>query len=300
MRKAGAMRHFSFLFCFLVVGCSSVSAWAQEAPGCTTPPPGPAWTCVNGHWLPPATPDPMPPAPPQVIAISVGETVSGTISIGVFELIYELTAESAGFLTAELIWQEGFLALYLEHIPGILTPTGRVATLPVEAGRLYRMRVLTSIPWDLFSDIPFVLTTFISPDPPPAPVPVLSCPTGQPAPSWICINGADWVPPDHPLAEPAIPMPALPTPPAPPVAGPLSCVTVQPASTWVCLNGNWLPPDHPLALATPPSPPPTPPPSAPSGGCATPDPFIGLPGLFGVCINGDWIPIGHPLARGGG
>jgi Bacterial Ig domain len=27
-----------------------------------------------------------------------------------------------------------------------------------------------------------------------------------------------------------------------------------------------------------------------SSGCATPDPFVGIPGLSGVCINGNWIP----------
>ena len=37
----------------------------------------------------------------------------------------------------------------------------------------------------------------------------------------------------------------------------------------------------------------------PPTGCATPDPFAGIPGLLGVCVNGGWVPSGHPLAGGG-
>lgn len=28
-----------------------------------------------------------------------------------------------------------------------------------------------------------------------------------------------------------------------------------------------------------------------AGGCATADPFIGLPGLIGDCVNGGWLPV---------
>ena len=42
----------------------------------------------------------------------------------------------------------------------------------------------------------------------------------------------------------------------------------------------------PTTNTTPPSP----------TGCATPDPFIGIPGLVGVCVDGNWVPSGHPLA----
>ncbi len=44
----------------------------------------------------------------------------------------------------------------------------------------------------------------------------------------------------------------------------------------------------------PPDIPATPPPS----GCATTDPFAGIPGMTGVCINGGWVPAGHPLDSG--
>ena len=90
-----------------------------------------------------------------------------------------------------------------------------------------------------------------------------------------------------------------------PVVIPTLCQTVRPGFDWVCFNGGWVPLGHPLLATAPISPPvqPTavaPPPAAPATGCATPDPFLGIPGLFGVCVNGGWVPVGHPLAGGGG
>ena len=34
-----------------------------------------------------------------------------------------------------------------------------------------------------------------------------------------------------------------------------------------------------------------PPATTTSGGCSTPDPFVGLPSLIGMCVNGGWIPV---------
>jgi hypothetical protein len=45
------------------------------------------------------------------------------------------------------------------------------------------------------------------------------------------------------------------------------------------------------------TPPPSPPPPA-EGGCATPDPFVGIPGLIGVCRDGGWIPVPGVSAAG--
>jgi len=42
-------------------------------------------------------------------------------------------------------------------------------------------------------------STLIIDAPVPPPSPPVSCPTVQPAPDWVCVNGG-WVPPDHPLA----------------------------------------------------------------------------------------------------
>jgi hypothetical protein len=70
-----------------------------------------------------------------------------------------------------------------------------------------------------------------------------SCPSVQPAPDWVCVEGGDWVPPDHPLAI-AAQGPPTPGPPA-------ACQTVQPSPNWVCVNDAWVPPDHPLATPTP-------------------------------------------------
>ena len=301
------MRHFGSVLCFLVLAAAShgVSVSAQQAGGCTTPPPFSTWICVNGGWVPPSTPpEPTPPAPTPVQVISVGETVAGTLSPntidstgfhpGVFEILYELTAPSDGFLTVQLSFDPavGYAGLLLEDVVGSWPPPS-IATLEVDAGRTYHVSVSTS-PWDLYSSVPFVLTTFISPE---APAPVISCSGFWPGTDWVCVNGG-WVPPDHPLAQPgAPPPPPPPTPPAPapPPPGAIGCATVQPVSTWVCVNGGWVPPDHPLALSAPSTPPPPPPP-APSGGCTTPDPFISIPGLIGVCIDGGW----RPIARGGG
>ncbi len=307
------MRNVTSVLCFLVfgVGSSGGSVSAQQAGGCTVPPPAPTWTCVNGNWLPPPPTTPAPPAPaPPAHVINVGETVSGLLSSdwfdstgfhpGVFEIVYELTAPTDGFLTAELDYDyrtSSGASLQLEHVSGSW-PTPSIATLQVVAGGTYRILV-SSNSWDLIF-VSFVLATSISPE---APVPVISCTTPWPALDWICINGG-WVPPGHPLAQGGA-TPQAPPAPAPPVAGPQGCPTAQPASTWVCVNGDWLPPDHPLALSAPPSPIPAPPttplPPAPAGACTTPDPFIGIPGLVGVCLDGNiWVPIGHPLARGGG
>ena len=57
----------------------------------------------------------------------------------------------------------------------------------------------------------------------------------------------------------------------------------------VCYNGGWLPPGiNPPSGAT--TPPPPPPPTT-QGGCATPNPFITMPGLIGACYNGGWYAV---------
>jgi beta-glucosidase len=68
-----------------------------------------------------------------------------------------------------------------------------------------------------------------------------ACPTVQPGPDWVCVNGG-WLPPGMggPAPNPPLPNPPVPIPPA-------GCATVQPAAGWVCIDGGWLPPDHPLA-----------------------------------------------------
>ena len=47
-------------------------------------------------------------------------------------------------------------------------------------------------------------------------------------------------------------------------------------------------------IASPPPPAPPIPPATPA--CTTPDPFAGIPGLYGVCVGIMWVPIGHPQA----
>ncbi|HYN08245.1 MAG TPA: PQQ-dependent sugar dehydrogenase [Vicinamibacterales bacterium] len=104
-----------------------------------------------------------------------------------------------------------------------------------------------------------------------------SCPTVQPGPDWVCVNG-NWLPPGFPGTTP-------PTPPTTPP--PTGCTTPQPASDWTCVNGNWLPPGFPGT--TPPTPPTTPPPTPPPTGCTTPQ-----PGSDWTCVNGNWLPPGSP------
>ena len=244
---------------------------------------------------------------PQVIR--VGEEVTGTLQPcciwgpAVFEMLFELTAPSDGTLVVHL---SSGAHLVLEDVywwpmwrsPRVLST---IATRQVTAGQTYRLWVYEAS-WDLYEQVPFVLTTSIESGPvtlPPA------CEFAPPGTNWVCVNGG-WVPEDHPLAianPPTSPAPPVPPPPAsePPVVGPTGCTTVKPAETWICVSGAWLPADHPLAVGgptnpTPPSPPPTsPPPPVPPTGCAGPDPFDGIPGLIGVCVNGGWIPLGHPL-----
>ena len=274
---------------------------------CASLPPAPDWVCVSGLWFPPLEPSatqPPPTIPPQVI--NIGEEVTGTLHprtcfftgciSAVEEILFELTAPWDGTLIVTLDWDidDGLISLHVEDGVVHYWPI-TVGTLPVTAGRTYRVWVSTN-PWDLFGAIPFVLTTSITSGPIVLPP---SCSMAPPVRDWICI-GEGWVPPGHPLAEGG----AAPVPP-PPSGGATTCGSIQPASTWVCVNGDWVPPDHPLALAAPASPTPTsPPPSAPTPPltrCATPDPFAGIPGMSGVCIgNNTWVPLGHPLAGGGG
>ena len=290
------MHDLAFLLSLLVIA----PVPAQQSGGCLTPPPVPTFTCVNGGWVPTASPPaPAPPAPPPpVYVISVGETVTGALlrahvdSTGfhpeVFAIHYELTAPSDGFLTVQLNDDPPFGCVdwVLEDVGGSLLPTTEVI-----AGRTYRVVVFSSC-WDEYPR--FVLTTSISLE---APVPVIPCRGFQPGFGWLCINGG-WVPPTHPLAQAPPAPPTLPVL-APPVAGPVNCLSGPPAAAWVCVNGGWVPPDHPLAISASTNPLPTSPPTQ-SGACTTPDPFIGIPGLFGVCVAGGWVPMGHPLAGGGG
>jgi hypothetical protein len=259
-------------------------------------------TTVRGEALPDsAAPLPEPaPVVPQVI--SVGEQVTGTLHPttcsatgcipGVFDMLFELTAPSDGTLIVELDWNLDYGSLGLEVENGVVHywPI-TVGTLPVTAGQTYRIWVYTNS-WDLYGEIPFVLTTSITSGPLDLPP---FCSMAPPARDWICI-GEGWVPPDHPLAEGSA------APPPPPSGDAAGCLSIKPASDWVCVNGGWVPSDHPLALSSPASPTPLPPPPAPPPtGCTTPDPFAGIPGLIGVCIvNNGWVPIGHPLAAGGG
>jgi hypothetical protein len=280
----------------------STSGDATSCPG--IPPPG--WVCVDGTFFPLPGFQPEPPSTPTPRAISVGEEVTGTLHAttcsfvtgtcipGVFEMLFELTAPSDGTLVVEVVGEAG-----LEVENGVVHywPI-TVGILPVTAGRTYRIGVSTN-PWDLFGEIPFVLTTSITSGPPDLPP---FCSMGPPASGWICY-GEGWAPPGHQLVEGTAQNPA-PPPPPPPQTG---CTTPDPFAgipglIGVCIgNNNWIPSDRPLGGGTAPAPPPLPPPPPPPPGCTTPDPFAGIPGMIGVCIgNNTWVPLGHPLAGGGG
>jgi len=129
-----------------------------------------------------------------------------------------------------------------------------------------------------------------SPPPPPSgpapPAAPMTCTIAAPAAGWVCVNGG-WLPPGYPTGGGSPPPPPPPSGPAPPSA-PMTCTTAAPADEWVCINGGWLPPNHPLALGGQQTQ--TPPPASTPAGCATPDPFVYIPGMVGICINGGWIP----------
>jgi hypothetical protein len=234
------------------------------------------------------------PLPPRVI--SVGEVVTGTLTAtGLTEIVYELTAPSDGLLfvsldhgpsmeSVGLLGQGFFFTHFLTFGPPAVT------AVRVFAGQTYRFWVVgfSGYYYEPFvGPVTFVLTTSL-----------VGCTFAPPALSWVCVNGG-WVPAGHPLAAPPPPPPAV-APEPPPVVDAVGCPSIKPAATWICLNGGWVPPDHPLALSASPNPAPPSPPPVPTGVCTTPDPFLGIPGLFGVCVNGGWVPIGHPLAGGGG
>lgn len=102
------------------------------------------------------------------------------------------------------------------------------------------------------------------------------CPTVQPGPDWICVNGG-WLPPG--MTPPA----AQPSPQAPPPSS-VACTTGQPGPNWTCFNGGWLPPGM-----TPPASQQAPPQWTPpaSGACTS-----GQPAADWVCVNGGWLPPG--------
>lgn len=243
------------------------------------------------------------PPPPQVIPtlpprlISVGDVVTGILTTGLIETLYEFTAPFDGTLFVTLDWNPSLESLSLSGQNAFFSylrfgsPT--LATLRVTAGHTYRFWVYAPSGFDYFyyestfiGPVPFVLTTSLEP-----------CTSVLPSLGWVCVSGG-WVPSNHPLALPPPPAPTSTTPP--PVVDGISCPSVKPGADWICtIEGGWVPPGHILATSAVPSPAPPPPP-VPSNTCTTPDPFVGIPGLSGVCINGGWVPIGHPLARGGG
>jgi glucose/arabinose dehydrogenase len=161
-----------------------------------------------------------------------------------------------------------------------------------------------------------------TPTPTPSPLPTNdgTCDSPNPFTSIPGMHGechdGGWMPvPDSAPAPPA-PTPApTPTPtPSPtptPAPSPINDGTCAGGDPFVgipgmhgeCHNGGWTPvpdvvspPPAPSPSPSPPPPPPPPPPS--SGGCTTPDPFAGIPGLIGQCMNGGWSPV--PGVRGTG
>ena len=284
------MRNLAGVFSFLLLldGWDGRGALAAEP----SPVPSPGAAATFQVPLPPTPP------PPPTQVISVGEQLTGTLTLDAYQMFFELTAPSDGTL---VVHTPSHIGLLIDNVAFDYWPP-MVGTMPVVAGQTYRGWVFVSFDvwgFDCCDPVSFVLTTSLLP--PGAVVPI-GCRTFPPAPTWVCING-DWMPPDHPeaLAGGSGPTPRPPAPPsaAPPVVQP--CPTPQPVSNWVCINGDWIPPDHPEALSNspaPPVPPPAPPapptpPAAPA--CTTRDPFAGIPGLYGVCVGTMWVPIGHPL-----
>ena len=243
-----------------------------------------------------------PPPPPTIRVISVGEEVTGTIQPccvwgpAVFEMLFDLTAPSDGTLVVHL---SNSVSLELEgadYWPWWKSPSAlfNVATLQVTAGQTYRLWVYYG-GWDLYEQLPFVLTTSIESGPVVEPP---GCEFAPPVSNWVCVDGGGWVPPDHPLAlgNPPSSPPPPPAPEMPPVVVSVGCPSARPVETWVCVNGGWVPPDHPLALGnSPSSPPPPPAPEMPPVEGSVECPSVRPVGTW-VCANGGWVPPDHPLA----
>lgn len=279
MRSARLLIVLSAVVYFLVLvnGPTLQSAPQSE---CQVQPPAPDWVCVNGGWVPPGHPftPPIQPAPPAqstptvtTQVISVGEEVTGTLNLFTTNFpqqLFALTAPADGTVIFHLSGDQG-LTIWVTDDPSLSFEAWSQIfvgeSLHVFAGVTYLVAVEDCCPWDRLIPVdnpflPFVLTT--------------SFEAGQ-------------------LAEPL------------PVVTPPACESLKPGSEWVCFNGGWVPLGHPLLDSAPMSPPLQPaaasaPVPALSNGCTTPDPFLGITGLFGVCVNGGWVPVGHPLAGGGG
>ena len=225
----------ALLFCLgIVFGLESTSTSTMQGPPseCNTAPPSPNWVCVDGSWLPPAGGEPPPP-PPTARVISVGEEVTGTLQPccawgpAVFEMLFDLTAPSDGTLIVHL---SNSVSLELEgadYWPWWKSPSPLfdVATLQVTAGQTYRLWVYYG-GWDLYEQLPFVLTTSIESGPVPEPP---GCEFAPPVSNWVCVDGGGWVPPDHPLAlgNPPSSPPPPPAPEMPPVVGSVGCLSVR-------------------------------------------------------------------------
>lgn len=122
--------------------------------------------CRQGAGAPrtsPTAPDAQSPEQPGPSGpIRVGQEVRATLEKHGAVHLFELTAPSSGTLTARVTWSGyGSVALQL----GEVSRQGQaplVASLPVEAGARYQVRVSDAVPWD-YEDwhVDYVLTTAI-------------------------------------------------------------------------------------------------------------------------------------------
>ena len=115
-------------------------------------------------------PNPAAPAPAQTPAptgpsgpIKLGQQVIATLEGHGAVHTYELTAPYAGTLTAQVTWSgSGPVALQLEEVHRQGGPPPLVASLPVEAGAKYLLRVADAAAWDYEPwRLDYMLTTAI-------------------------------------------------------------------------------------------------------------------------------------------
>jgi hypothetical protein len=152
--------HLRALPCLLILVCA--------CGGGDTPPTAPSTVLRPGGGQPPSPTGPPPPTSTSALrVIRVGEEVTGTLTRNGADMRFELTAPSDGTLVAHLSWdkRQGTLDLHLEETLFFPSPpafSSIVGTMPVVAGRSYRLTVADFAAWDyggLF--LPFVLTTSI-------------------------------------------------------------------------------------------------------------------------------------------
>ena len=152
--------------------CTAVIASGCGGTGPTTPQPTLPPSVVAPTPAPPtpapptpAPPAPVPPAPSVYPAISVGQTVTGTLATNGAVNAFELTVPTSGNLTVTVSWnaKDGIIELGLGNKQfGYELGNSLTGTIPVVAGQEYLIRIADAAPWDYHGlNLPYTFSNSI-------------------------------------------------------------------------------------------------------------------------------------------